>query len=189
MTITNISSDKTQVLGYRHYNSGNFSQLGLTTLKVVSNILTMDLAAVPPPGYTSPQYVVSWLSYISVGGVIAQVSQYKSALNKYNLGIVDTTFQGFCVDSHFLNYEAQVLPVYTSFSKLSNITYPSSFTIPATTANNQVESLQSADYVDLIRGDSLYIRLDGADATKTEVYVAYSASAILDGNTAIYSYI
>jgi hypothetical protein len=99
----------------------------------VSSLIEEDLNTTNyPPDITVP-YVwnTSWFVNAYIPNVLANASKFKSAVAKFDLGILAHIYRGQCTSEFFLNYASQRLQSQLCWSPDSSALYPTAYIPPS----------------------------------------------------------
>lgn len=186
MTITGINVYQDLVMGYITWNKDgvsndnpNFFAAGELIIDDLSEIIL-------PPDYVN-MWLVNWTAYFYADTIRANVSRYKSALPKYDLGCIDAFYKGAQTFSTYYNYLSQRTANFTFWGENIGIGYPSEFAPAEITTNTTLSFQNSGSNGDNCVATDLCFTLPGVELDNFSVNVFYLAGLYSVGAPAQFS--
>jgi hypothetical protein len=187
MTITSIGTGDEAIWGYLEFGPSFFTSLGNYQIPIVDKIYNLDLSAYDRTAPLSTyHWVILWGAISYCPTIIGNVSRFKSALPKYDIGDMCITYRGHCTDAFFINYQSQRSGTYSSWSIDFDETYPSPYNPPSLVTSANQESLTRASSNAYVQADALQINLVNADISSYLLYINYQAALIDLENPAVF---
>jgi len=139
MTITALGTDGYGAFGYVYLGAEEFVDTESTVIYAIERIYP-DLADIVAP-YPDVTYYINWCFIIKAGRIDNNPNRFKGPYLKYNLGIVDFSFNGLGTQTCYWNFISQRFPTMSAWSVNGREGYPSFYEPPAYIDNASLETM------------------------------------------------
>jgi len=151
----------------------------------IADMILDDLESTPfPPDLSTPNpWSVVWYVNAYIPNTLNNANKFKSALPKFDLGIIANVWRGQVSSEYYINYTSQRFPVQTCWEPPEFLYYPAPYIAPAPIVGGTLSlNGQNIFGLALQYADSCYISFVSGSIQEA-VIIAYYQAIHLDTNT------